>query len=130
MRVAKILSICFVAVMLSGCGVVAEKNVKNYMETTPVSAWGEPPSGYEEEIKKIILGILIDPESARFKFYEPARSYIAEDVFKEKLHPVWEVAVLVNSKNRMGGYSGDTPMFFRFVNGYLTAYNLTGKASY
>jgi hypothetical protein len=121
MQLLKFFLLSIILVMLSSCGVVMTKNEDNFMATTPESAWGETPTGYEEPIKNHIRSTLLDPESARFKFGSPFRSSSPIDYMREQNKPVWIIPVFVNAKNSFGGYVGDKkrPYMMQWVNGKL-----------
>ena len=107
MQLSKFFLLSIILFMLSSCGLVMTKNEDNFMATTPESAWGQTPTGYEEPIMNDIRSTLLDPESARFKFGSPFRSSSPIDYMREQNKPVWVVTVLVNAKNSFGGYVGD-----------------------
>jgi hypothetical protein len=107
MKLVRAFSLIMVLLTLTSCGVIATQNEEQFMATTPVSAWGEIPSGYEAAIMKNIKETLLDPESARFKFSKPSRTSASNDYLNEKNVAVWIVTVYVNAKNRFGGYAGN-----------------------
>lgn len=121
MQLARAFSLFIVLVMLTSCGVVMTKNDEKFMATTPESAWGDTPTGYEEPIMNHIRSTLLDPESARFKFGNPYRSSSPIDYLREHSKPIWVVIVLVNAKNRFGGYVGDQRRMYwlEWVDGQL-----------
>lgn len=107
MQFIRAISLIIVFTTLTSCGLVATKNEEAFMASTPESAWGDTPTGYETPISQHIKKTLLDPESARFKFGKPSRTSAPIDYMREKNRPVWIVTVYVNAKNRFGGYVGD-----------------------
>jgi len=105
-----------ITTLISGCGLVQTQKAAEWMAKTPASAWGEPPSDFSSA-KAVIQSFMIDPESTRFKFGRPYRNWFEST--DGQFAPYWYVEVLVNSKNRFGGYTGDKSMFL--------AYNKNGK---
>lgn len=82
-----------------------------------------PPAGYEEVIKARFHPMLIDPTSPLYEFQAPRKGY----TMPSSLHRTgesygWVVCGTVNSKNRMGGYSGKLPFFALFSGGQLVEF--------
>jgi len=73
-----------------------------------VADYGTYPSDYEELAKERITDKLIDPESARFRFGEPVKAYVNNGLIYggNVVFTGYVVPVMVNAKNRMGGYTG------------------------
>lgn len=92
MKINYILPFSFLVVILAGCSFV--ESTLHYFEIS--------------EAKKAVLENLVDPDSAKFKDV----SYISDHQLG------WCVVGLVNSKNRMGGYTGYQP-FAYIKNGQL-----------
>lgn len=87
-----------------------------------------PPAGYEEVIKARFHPMLIDPTSPIYEFRAPRKGYtMPSSAFKTWEAYGWVVCGTVNSKNRMGGYSGRTPFFTLFSGGQMIAF-IPGEA--
>ena len=99
----KIITTC-VCFLLPGCVSAPTK------EELANADYGECPIRYETIIKAKMEGILFDPESARYQFEPPQKSYAY--VFENENSPFgkvvygWQVKTLINAKNRLGGYTG------------------------
>lgn len=80
--------------ILSGCVSTSPEGVPS----NDPAHYGEYPTNYEQVVRSFYEGILIDPESVRYSFIRligPHRGgYL--------------VCARLNSKNRMGGYTGAT----------------------
>lgn len=114
-----------VSMLISGCGHVQTQKAAEWMAKTPASAWGAPPSDFSSA-KVLIQSFMIDPESTRFKFGRPYRNWF--ETTGGQFEPHWYVEVLVNSKNRFGGYTGDKSMFLAYDrNGKLSAISPEGS---
>lgn len=61
-------------------------------------------------IEKAVKRELLDPESARFKWFK-----LAQDVDTKAVDANINYCVLVNSKNSYGGYVGDKPFMAQLV---------------
>ncbi len=80
-----------------------------------------PPENYEELIKENIRGQLIDPTSPLFEIGSPVKGYTnRSNAFNTQDMFGWQVCGTVNSKNRMGGYTGKVPFFALFQGDQLT----------
>ena len=80
-----------------------------------------PPENYEELIKENISAQLIDPTSPLFEVGSPVKGYTNKsNAFETDKAFGWQVCGTVNSKNRMGGYTGKVPFYALFQNGQLT----------
>ena len=113
-----------ITTLISGCGLVQTQKATEWMAQTPASAWGEPPSDFSSA-QSVIQSVMIDPESTRFKFVKSYRNWFQS---RDQFIPYWYVEVLVNSKNRFGGYTGDKLMLLAYDNeGKLRAVDLEGK---
>lgn len=88
-----------------------------------------PPSNYEEIIKARFSSTLIDPTSPLYEIGQPRKGYTQRDsAFGTGESFGWVVCGTVNSKNRMGGYTGWAPFFTLFRGDHLAEF-VTGEAS-
>ncbi|NGZ08210.1 MAG: hypothetical protein CV088_02350 [Nitrospira sp. LK70] len=74
---------------------------------------------YQDAIKRLMHGILLDPDAARYQFVgEPQRGYV---YLSGKKPPVFGylVHVEINAKSMMGFYVGKKPYRFLIKNGSL-----------
>jgi hypothetical protein len=72
--------------------------------------YGHPPDNYKEIIQTYMEGILIDPNSVIYAGWRgPSKGYYQD---YGKTFFGYRVCVEVNSKNRMGGYTGRQTWFF------------------
>jgi hypothetical protein len=98
---------------------------------------GTPPADYEQRVKSYFENVLIDPDSAHYKIGTPYRAYLDAPLIRGGgiEWNGWAVDVLINAKNRMGGYSGWTPYYvllgkggvynaFESTNGYVLFHRL------
>ena len=81
---------------------------------------GELPENYQQQIKNHFQHVLIDPMSAMYEFNgsEPYAYYFSRHVDSQKLDGIGAF-VLVNAKNRMGGYTGRCSYIAFFHEGML-----------
>lgn len=89
--------------------------------TAEMATWdyGPYPSNYEEIVKDSMLTILFDPYSAQYHFQSsPSQRWFARP-FGQPTEYGWGGIVLVNAKNRMGGYVGAKPYAYLIRNGRL-----------
>jgi hypothetical protein len=71
---------------------------------------------YELAIKEYFESVLIDSESARYKFSQPVNAYENEGLLAggEVLWLGYLIETQVNAKNRLGGYVGYQPYVVLF----------------
>ena len=80
---------------------------------------GPYPYEYEEIVKKKMVKYLVDPYSAQYHYQgSPETRYFSKAFGGETIYG-WGGIVLINSKNRMGGYVGATPYNYLIRNGEL-----------
>lgn len=102
----KLIGIIFLGVMLSGC-------VKPMTKAEVNSAVYEPlPSNYKEQIQQMMESRLKDPDSAKFKFFEPRKGFT-----ESTRHFGYVVPVGINAKNSYGGYTGYQAHYFVYYQG-------------
>ncbi|MDU3157624.1 MAG: hypothetical protein E7B34_18535 [Hafnia alvei] len=70
------------------------------------------PENYQQRIKDIVLIALKDPDSAKFHFFDPKKSYSASSK-----HFAYVVPVGVNAKNSYGGYTGFQMSYYVYYEG-------------
>jgi hypothetical protein len=70
----------------------------------------EPPTNYEQAIKDYWRPRLVDPTAPLFEFYgTPRKGYATGGVLGQRnIRFGWVISYSINSKNRMGGYTGAT----------------------
>lgn len=113
------------AILLLGCasntantGAMSSGEVRAVpAETLKKADFGAPPPrNYREIIKTEFAKILIDPTSPIYEFEgEPSKGYTRnEQIFNAPDAFGWKVCGKINSKNRMGGYTGAAPFFVLF----------------
>ena len=128
MRKIQVLAFILVCTMISGCGLAYRQNAAELAKTAKPEDYGPKPSSYEKTIKDAMEIVLIDPESARYSnWQEPRQAVIPSGIsaygsFSTKPILGWQVDVYINSKNRLGGYTGAKRLGFFFVNNNLYAY--------
>ena len=89
-----------------------------------------PPANYEAMIKSWYDKTLIDPESARYTFAEPAKSYVKSSPLMGVRETFgWRVCGTINAKNRFGGYTGQSPFITMFKNGAIVMVKDAGGAT-
>lgn len=93
------------------------------------SDYGQPPpDNYEEIIEARFSEILIDPTSPVYEIGKPHKGYTPKSwATNTPEHFGWVVCGTVNSKNRMGGYSGRRPFITLFRGAYIAKFT-TGEA--
>ena len=80
------------------------------------------PTPGEAEHAKITAALellLKDPRSAEFKWGTPHKDALGT---AGRVDFGWEVPVLINAKNSMGGYTGFQPWAFFLINGRVASY--------
>ena len=98
----KLIALIFLSLMmLSGCVTPMTKAEVNS------ATYEQLPDSYQEQLKVIISDTLKDPDSAKFKFFPPRKSYTAGT-----RHFGYVVPVAVNAKNSYGGYTGNQMLYF------------------
>jgi hypothetical protein len=77
---------------------------------SPRTNYGAPPPDtvIVPAIKAYFSRVLVDPESARFEYGKPYKAYLNRALLLGGgiEWSGWAVEVIVNAKNRMGGYAG------------------------
>ncbi len=95
--------VCFLGMvtLLSGCSSSFQKPDMN-------ADHGTPPVNYEQTIREYFESVLIDPESARYRFNQPVKAYENDGLVAggDVCWLGYLVETQVNSKNRLGGYVG------------------------
>lgn len=77
--------------------------------------YGPPPANYQATIKADFNKLLIDPTSPIYTFDKPFKSYTAG----QPATYGWTICGTLNSKNRMGGYTGAAPFYVIFRHGQI-----------
>lgn len=95
-----------ITVQLGGCS--------SHSQVTPEELaradFGTLPPNYQDQIRGWFAGKLFDPHSAQYGFDEPTKQ-------KYDGQYGWHIMVVVNAKNRLGGYVGAKQYNFFFPNG-------------
>jgi hypothetical protein len=80
--------------------------------------YGSYPKNYEFIVRDYFSRVLFDPESAQYRDWRgPSQGYVYDI---SGCFYGYRVCVLVNAKNRFGGYVGTVPYFFVVHNGGIT----------
>ena len=113
MKTTKIYCILALTVFTAACAPMSSVTP----EQKRTADYGKPPSKeYPNLIKNYFKPILIDPTSPIYTFEKPQKGW-DERLAGYRSNPAfgWQVCGTVNSKNRMGGYTGSVPyvVFFR-----------------
>ena len=83
--------------------------------------YGPYPEKYDQLIKDKMITMLYDPYSAQYHFQgTPTKRYVSKP-FGGGIEYGWGGVVLVNAKNRMGGYVGARPYMYLIKNGAVVA---------
>jgi len=75
----------------------------------PSTNYGVPPTNYETKVTHSIADVLRDPDSAQYRFAEPAKGFKYGDFHAAVTWKGYFVLFEVNGKNAYGGYTGYTP---------------------
>lgn len=102
----KVFPILLLGSLLSGCVTPMTKSEVNAAVYEPL------PGNYKEQIQTIIESRLKDPDSAKYKFFEPKKGYT-----ESTRHFAYVVPVGVNAKNSYGGYTGYQGYYFSYYQG-------------
>lgn len=102
----KLLGIVLLSLLLSGCVQPMTKSEVNAAVYEPL------PNDYKERIQALLEERLKDPDSAKFKFFDPKKGYTAST-----RHFGYVVPVDVNAKNSYGGYTGYKSYYFVYYHG-------------
>ena len=88
----------------------------------------KPPANYKSIIKEEFSKILIDPTSPIYEIREPKRGYFqTAPVYGTREEFGWRVCGTINSKNRLGGYTGKAP-FVVLMRGSVVTQKLLGSS--
>lgn len=101
-----LLSALFACVLLSGCTQPMTKAEVDRAVYEPL------PTDYQEQLKSTIEVQLKDPDSAKYKFFSPRKSYT-----ESTRHFGYTVPVGVNAKNSYGGYTGFQLQYYAYYGG-------------
>lgn len=102
----KTLSVMLLGVALSGCVQPMTKAEIDLAVYEPL------PGDYQARIQALMETRLKDPDSAKYKFLAPRKSYT-----ESTRHFGYVVPVEVNAKNSYGGYTGYKPHYFAYYQG-------------
>lgn len=101
----KILAVILLGISLSGC-------VQPMTKSEVSAAVYEPlPGNYKEQIQTMMEARLKDPDSAKYKFFDPRKSFT-----ESTRHFAYVVPVGINAKNSYGGYTGYEMYYFAYYN--------------
>jgi len=100
----------FVTLAVCGCAVAPAE------QELAATGYGRPLTiDYKKAIRDYMDTKLVDSLSARYKFAEPYQSWVRDaPITGSQLHVGYEVDVLLNAKNQLGGYTGFQPYNFLF----------------
>lgn len=105
--------ICFLVSILSGCA------ISNSTVIPKEENFGRMPIITEKEVHDLYELELIDPLSTIYKLQEPKKGYLT-DGFNGSGKIIWQgyySIILINSKNRFGGYVGWKSRIVFYKNG-------------
>ncbi len=81
--------------------------------------YGPYPENYEQIVKEAMITRLFDPYSAQYHFQgTPIKRWMARSLGRDTVYG-WGGIVVINAKNRMGGYVGATPFAYIIRNDQL-----------
>lgn len=84
--------------------------------------YGPYPENYEEVVKAAMVRYLIDPYSAQYHFQgRPTQGWVSKPFGGGTEHG-WGGMVLINAKNRMGGYVGAKEFVYIIRDGQLKVF--------
>lgn len=111
------LTLSAAVLVLSGCAKPIPPDVLANADYGP-----PPPASHQDTIKDAFAPLLIDPTSPLYTFNEPSKGY-TERTPKYGFDNTfgWRVCGTINSKNRMGGYTGKAPFFTLFKDGKMVS---------
>lgn len=112
-----VLSLILAFMLLAGCARAPSPE--------EMASWdyGPYPDNYEQIIKNAMITRLVDPYSAQYHFDgAPVQKYMARPLGMGTEYG-WGGIVLINAKNRMGGYTGATPFAYIIKNGQLIVFD-------
>ena len=113
---------CIAAVFVTGCTALPRAT----SEQVAAAQVGEPPKDAEDQIKKAMYTVLIDPTSPLYEFEPPHKDYSNRTGV---IIYGWRVDFRANSKNRMGGYTGWNDYSAFFADGRLSHISRTAKGT-
>ena len=88
--------------------------------------YGPRPEDYEKIVRDYLRTRLVEPVFALIEFKAgPKPLYQKESVLRHREHG-WAVCVMINDKDRRGGYEGFYPMVFYIRDGKVVAANGDG----
>jgi hypothetical protein len=88
--------------------------------------YGPRPEGYEKIVRDYLRTRLMEPDFALIEFKAgPKPLYQKESLLRERRYG-WAVCVLINDKDRRGGYEGFYPMVLYIRDGKVVAANGDG----
>jgi len=114
MKNQKLMPLIVSLLLLAGCATPISPEQIAHADYGP-----PPPKNYQALIKQDFATILIDPTSPLYTFSKPSKGYFKESAMGTTQMFGWRVCGTVNSKNRMGGYSGAAPFIVLFRDGKI-----------
>ena len=115
--------ILLIVISIASLTVVACVSTPTKEEIAKADYGNPPPENYEEFVRVGMQEILIDPYSAVYRFGQPSKglAHLWKNQGGHNNPGGWNfgylLAVGINSKNRMGGYTGEKAYRFFFKNG-------------
>jgi len=128
--IIKILVIFFISVITISCVTMKQPTQQQLSSAN----YGELPANYKQQIHSYFDRRLIDPFSALYSFCQPFDAWMGQaigQVASREAQFTYGKAVCgnVNSKNRMGGYTGGRLFWAFFTDGALTKIYIGSEAS-
>jgi len=95
-------------ILLSGC---------SFQKPMLGTSYGPPPTNIDASLKTHYEIQLIDADSAKFKYGKPYRAYENKRLARggKVVWHGWAIDVMINSKNRFGGYTGYKAYTVKFL---------------
>lgn len=123
MKKTYFLLLVIIIIALTGC---AKKPTHEEM-----AAWdyGPYPENYQQLIKDKMTFILLDPYSAQYHFQGKPQKMYSSQPFRDIIYG-WGGIVLINAKNRLGGYVGVKPFEYIIKNGQVVWLHENINATY
>jgi hypothetical protein len=112
------LGIATATVLIGGC-----KLPPPTKEEMSAYSYGPQPDNYEQLVHDYLKPRIADPASAVLEFRAGPKLLYQQATQLRPLQYGWGVCVLVNEKNKSGGFAGFYPMVFFIRDGKITAVN-------
>jgi hypothetical protein len=98
----KLFLLLILLIGLAGCAIGGNIVPREEVE----AKYGPLPENYQQLVMAYAGTQLIDPDSARYQFFQPAPRSVG-----------WVGQVYVNARNRFGGYTGNQLFVWKIIHG-------------